>query len=117
LLGDSHGLSDSGAFLVKFDANGNVMWDRTWKARTNQDFSSGQGVAIAPDGNVYLTGNALINGVGQSTFLVKFTPNGSIIWERTWAERVSNGATGIAIGADGNLPYGRDVIDNEPRRR
>jgi len=103
IAGDSNGFFGNGAFLLKVDAGGNVIWERTWRAGTIQDFSSGQGVAIGPDGNIYLTGSALISGVGQNAFLVKFAPDGSVLWERVWLERDSTGATGIAVAPGGRI--------------
>jgi uncharacterized delta-60 repeat protein len=96
---------DSGneAFVVKFDQNGNLIWDRTWHAGTSQDFSSGQGVAIGPDGEVYLTGSALISGVSDNAVLVKFTPDGSVIWDRTWLAKDASNAFGVAVTSGGNI--------------
>lgn len=93
------GDSGSEAFLAKFDADGNLIWDRTWRAGTSQDFTQSRGVAIGPDGNVYLTGTAL----SQNAVLVKFAPDGSVIWERTWLARDVSHAFGIAVTTDGNI--------------
>jgi hypothetical protein len=101
---------DNEAFLVSFDADGDLVWERTWRAGSIQDFSSGQGVAVGPDGGVYLTGTALVSGVAQNAMLVKFAPDGSVVWERTWLERDVSNAFGIAVGPAGTVSITGNVV-------
>lgn len=103
VAGDGNSFFANDAFLVKFASDGTVIWERDWRDGTIQDFSAAQGVALGPDGSVYLTGRASITGFPQRAFLVKFTPAGGIIWERTWDARDSAGASGIAVAPDGNI--------------
>ncbi len=90
----------SQALLMKFDADGNVVWQLTWGG-TRED--SGRGVAIGPDGSVYLTGVTQSFGpfLGAAAFLLKFSPDGEMIWERIW--QVSGGTfpEDIAVSNDG----------------
>ena len=110
VAGDTNGFGANGAFLVKFDADGNVTWERTYDVGT-QNFASGQGVAIGPDGSVYLTGSATVFGVGMNALLVKFAPDGSLIWERTWQQKDASEASGIAVAANGDVYItGRAVV-------
>ncbi|MEO8588531.1 MAG: HYR domain-containing protein, partial [Flavobacteriales bacterium] len=94
------GLRDG--FVTKTDANGNVVW-------TKQIGGSGddgcQGVAVGPNGNVYVTGYfsgnnpvfsavspAIANNGQQDLFIACYDPNGTLQWVQ------SGGGTGVDIG-------------------
>jgi hypothetical protein len=100
---------DNAAFVVSFDADGALVWERTWQAGSVQDFSSGQGVAVGPNGGVYLTGTAQVPGV-QNAMLVKFAPDGSVVWEKTWSARDVSSAFGIAVAPSGTASITGNVV-------
>jgi uncharacterized delta-60 repeat protein len=102
VAGDTNSFFANDAFLVKFTSAGDVVWERAWRDGTIQDMSAAHGVAVGADGSVYLTGRASLEGVGQNAFLVKFTPDGTAEWERTWGDRVDT-ALDIAVGPDGTV--------------
>jgi len=89
--------------LVKFSPDGNLIWQETWGG-TNTEFANG--VAVASDGSIYLTGFTTSFGVGfDNAFLVKFAPDGSLIWQRTWGGSSAGGefGNGLALGSDGSI--------------
>jgi uncharacterized delta-60 repeat protein len=97
----SFGRGDEDAFLLKFAPNGSLVWQRTYGTAadlTSSGSESGQGVAVAADGSVYVTGNYRDGNV----FLVKFNASGVLQWQRTWGDN-GNGAGGVAVGADGSV--------------
>lgn len=102
IAGETNSFFANDAFLAKFDAGGTLLWDRVWRDGTIEDLSGAFGVAVAADGSVYLTGNASINLVGQDIFLVKFTPEGGLLFEKTWGDRLSS-ANGVAVATDGTI--------------
>src|SRR5262249_10224841 len=103
VAGEGNSFFGNDAILLKFAADGTLVWQRDWRAGTGQnDESAGTGVAIGPDGNVYLTGRALIAGLGQNAALVKFTPEGAIVWEKTWGAGL-DAALGVTVGSDGSI--------------
>jgi hypothetical protein len=86
------------AVLLKFDVNGNLLWERTWGgAASDQSLA----VAAAPDGSAYIAGTATSFGPSSSgLFVVKFDSLGNLVWQR-----ISDGAEGnaVSVGPDGSV--------------
>lgn len=81
--------------LVKYDADGNIQWQTRWYG---PDYDDAIGVAVAPDGNIYVTGATLSFGEGQSdTFLLKFTSLGILQVQQIWGGPSIDDPFGIAI--------------------
>jgi hypothetical protein len=72
------GLSD--IFLIKTDANGNIIWAKTYGG-TDRD--SAYSVHQTSDGGYILAGWTRSFGAGDA-FLVKTDANGNIIWAKTY---------------------------------
>lgn len=95
---------EGNVFLVKFDPDGLRLWQRTWG-------DNGQGtraVALDAGGNAYVTGITFTYDVGGDqgqgdAFLVKFSPAGSLLWQRTWGGEFRDIAEDVAIGSDGGV--------------
>ena len=86
------------AVLLKFDANGTLLWERDWGGAASDE---GQAVATASDGSVYLAGAATSFGPSSSgLFVVKFDSAGNLVWQR-----ISDGAAGnaVAVASDGSV--------------
>ena len=86
------------AVLLKFDANGTLLWERAWGgAASDESFA----VATAPDGSVYIAGTATSFGPSSAgLFVVKFDSAGNLVWQR-----ISDGAAGnaVAVASDGSV--------------
>lgn len=92
----SFGGGDRDAFLLKYDATGALVWQRTFGTAPGEpsfladDF--GRAVAVSPDGlAIYISGR-FGNG---SVFVARFDPAGTLVWQRTWGENGSI-ANGVA---------------------
>src|SRR5262249_11681187 len=88
------------AVLLKFDANGTLLWERTWGGAASDE---GLAVTTATDGSVYIAGTATSFGPSSSgLFVVKFDSAGNLVWQR-----ISDGAAGnaVAVASDGSV-YG-----------
>src|SRR5262249_9634243 len=103
------------AFLLKYDADGNIVWQRTYGTTTTQFGAPadefGNGVAVSPDGlAVYMTGQY---GDG-SAFLAKFDSAGALIWQLTYG---TNGtfSDGVAVGSDGSVYLAGGGFDLGPQ--
>jgi uncharacterized delta-60 repeat protein len=86
------------AVLLKFDGNGNLLWERVWGGiASDQGFA----VATASDGSIYIAGTATSFGPSSAgLFVVKFDSAGNLIWQR-----ISDGAAGnaVAVASDGSV--------------
>jgi hypothetical protein len=97
-------------FIVKFDANGNILWAKS-EGGNKDDF--GFAINSDPIGNVFITGgyqssnisfgsNILINSSSgnRNMFIAKYDSNGNALWAKS-----ANNATGLSIDTDlaGNL--------------
>jgi uncharacterized delta-60 repeat protein len=97
----SFGAGDSDAFLLKYDADGSLVWQRTYGTGSTEPGlradEIAEGVAVSPDGSaIYITGHF---GDG-SLFVAKFDPDGTLIWQRTWGDN-GNFPNGISVTAEG----------------
>jgi uncharacterized delta-60 repeat protein len=92
------------AVLVKFSPDGTLVWQREWAGAIggSNDESEANGVTVSADGSVYMVGRALITGSGQFAALVKFDPDGNVIWQRLWGGQLDAGHAG-AVGPDSNI--------------
>jgi uncharacterized delta-60 repeat protein len=103
VAGDGNSFFGNDAILLKFAADGTLIWQRDWRVSTSVSVDSAAlGVATAPDGSVYMTGRAFIAGTGQNGALVKFAPDGSVVWERTWGSGL-DAALGVTVAPDGTI--------------
>jgi uncharacterized delta-60 repeat protein len=88
-------------FLVKFAVNGALSWQRTFQGPEQFRIDEGKGVAVAPDGSVYVTGQ--IVGVQGDVLLLKFSPDGSLLWQRRWDGGGTESGEAVAVGSDGAI--------------
>jgi uncharacterized delta-60 repeat protein len=86
-------------FVVKFAADGSLTWQRTWQGPEAFGDDEATDVAVAADGSVYVTGFTV--GVGGDAVLLKFAPDGTLLWQRRWGGSASDQAEAVSVGADG----------------
>jgi uncharacterized delta-60 repeat protein len=98
----SFGGGASKIFIVKLATDGSIAWQRTWDAQANSfPFVNDEArdVAVASDGSVYVAGSTFVGGNGA--LLLKFSPEGSLLWQRSWGGNGS--ANAVAVAADGSV--------------
>lgn len=105
------------AFVAKYDPSGQIIW-----ARGIGGSFADLGVDITTDaqGNVYVTGHFRsavdfsTNGTphildatsifdGTDVFLVKYNPDGDLVWAHQFGDDFNDEPSGISIGQDGHL--------------
>jgi uncharacterized delta-60 repeat protein len=96
------------AFLAKFTPEGSLSWQRTFDGPGDFSIDRANGVAVAPDGSVYAAGQTV--GVGNDVLLLKFSPDGSLVWQRRWDAGGQETGEDVAVASDGSV-YVTGVTD------
>jgi hypothetical protein len=90
------GLND--IFLINTDANGNIIWAKTYGG-TNYD--NAYSVQQTSDGGYILAGYTASFGAGGDIFLIKTDANGNIIWAKTYGGTYGDWASSVQQTSDG----------------
>ncbi len=98
-------------FIAKYDANGNVLWAKSFGNSGSSD--KGRAIAVSPSGNCYITGNfsssisfgsTSLSGYGANDiFVAKFDNNGNALWAKKAGGTAQDRGYGIAIDASENV--------------
>lgn len=98
--GDTYSFGIAGdVAIVKFDPNGNKLWNTTWGTNALQ---SGKGIVIGSDGYFYITGRSHASG-SADFFWVKFNSDGLEMWNESWGGPLNDFGQQIIIDSDANL--------------
>jgi len=97
----SFGAGGEDALLVKYNPQGEMLWEKTWGGSKDE---YGHGVAVDARGNVYITGRTESFGADNwDAFLVKYSPEGKILWERTWGGSQIDSPEDVVVDILGRL--------------
>ena len=83
-------------FVIKYDSAGSLLWQRTWGGGGTD---GGNSIAVTQAGDIYITGSTDSFGVVSTTdvFLIKYTTDGSLVWQRTWGGNSSDRVFEVAL--------------------
>ncbi len=99
---DSFSAGNSDGFLVKYDLDGNQVWNRTW-GRYLDD--AGFRIAVDDLGNCYVAGIIdTHDDFSGDAFLIKFDSGGTPLWNQTLGGPTYDVAADVAIDS-GNYCY------------
>lgn len=98
-------------FVAKFDNTGNIIWVKTFGGEGNDRAVA---MVVDKDKNLVLTGSfesptlafmsfGLINQGGGDLFVCKFTPDGDVIWAKSYGGPSYEEPTTIAADIHGNI--------------
>lgn len=95
---------DRRPFLAKFTAGGDLLWDRTFVAPglVGGDTAVFLGIAAAPDGGAVAVGRWMPTFDGE-VLVVRFAPDGSIVWTRDWGGDSHEEGIDAVVAADGTV--------------
>jgi hypothetical protein len=96
---DQFGNPSPRIFLVKFAADGSLVWQKIWNGTTVRGLGR-TGVALGAGDSVYVTGVSTDNG--NDAVLLKFDVNGTLLWERIWGGPDSDESLAVAAAPDGS---------------
>ena len=100
----SNANGESDAWVVKIDANGNVVWNKTYGNATDTAATTG---VLAPDGDYMVAGYTNSRGENNYDFLLmQIDPNGNMIWNETYGETGSQEASAMTKAPDGYVIVG-----------
>lgn len=98
----SQSKGESDFWLIKVDANGNLVWERTFGG---SQFDAAQAVVSSGDGGYYVVGNSkssdqdVTGNTGENDiWLLKTDANGNLIWQQSFG------------GSD--IDFGYDVVES-----
>jgi len=103
LAGDtnSFGAGNYDFWLIKTDANGNMMWNQTYGGT---DYDGAQSVVQTSDGGYALAGRTDSFGAGRFDFwLVKTDANGNMMWNQTYGGTERDLAYSLVQTSDGGF--------------
>jgi uncharacterized delta-60 repeat protein len=101
--------SGSDAILLKLDPAGALLMQKAYSASEIADARGG--VALASDGSIYLAGalQESLRKVVVDAMLVKFAPDGSLVWDRSWGGRSGDVSGAVAVKPDGTVLWAGDT--------
>ncbi len=96
----SFGAGGSDIWMIKTDAHGNKIWDRTF-GRSGDDF--GYGVKAANDGFVVVGATKSMGQGGFDLYVLKTDFNGRLLWERVLGGTLDDKGFDVAVTALNNI--------------
>ena len=94
-------MSHSDMALIKFDKNGNEIWNRTWN-KINTENEGGYSIALDSEENIFISGFAFVPGLDKQALVVKYSKAGQLQWNVTWGGSFVDEAFGIAVDSQDN---------------
>jgi hypothetical protein len=86
MVGETNNFFANDAYLVKFDVDGNLLWQRDWGVDGVQapftGLTAAYGVTSDAAGNTYFTGTTSESGHLENIILVKFSGAGDLLWSK-----------------------------------
>ena len=102
IAGDTLSFSSTPAiFLVKFDLDGNLVWQRSWHGSVAEHLN---GMVEDSVGHIFLTGETASFGAGNyDVFLLDVDSTGSLLWQRSWGGSGLDSGRGVALDPSGGV--------------
>jgi hypothetical protein len=94
----SFGAGYENIFLIKIDANGNIIRAKTYGGT---DYDRAYSVQQTSDGGYIVAGYTFSFGAGIDVFLIKTDANGNIQWAKTYGGTISDRAYSVQQASDG----------------
>lgn len=102
ITGTGYGLSSPDYLTLKYNSNGQLIWDKYYNGLNYASEDEAKSIAIDKVGNVYITGKSGVTGLYWNFATLKYNPNGEEQWSIRYGD--NNYPTyhqAIAIAVDG----------------
>ncbi len=103
---NSSGAGKLDYWIIKLNSSGNVTWNTTI-GMANDD--EGRAVAVDSNDSIIVTGITYLNPLGAGSYdywTIKYSPNGTQLWNKTIGGASADYATGVAIDSNDNIIVG-----------
>lgn len=109
----SYGSGDGDFYLVRVDADGNLLWTKTYGG---VGLESGESISVSSDGGFYLSGYTESFGSGKKDiYVVKTDAAGSAIWSNAFGWSEDEFAYGsCTVASDGAVVVVGGTFSNSP---
>lgn len=93
-------------YLSRWSSTGEMLWERGWSRDLVPGvnvFDRANGLAIAPDGSIYVAGSRLVAETEDATLqmlLAAWTADGEFVGHRMWGEATGDGNAATAVAFD-----------------
>ena len=87
-------------FLLKYDNNGNYLWNVTWGG-VREDHA--YGIAIDSSSNIYITGRSRSTTTNYSAVLLKYNNNGVLQWNQTWGGNNDDWGNAVVVDSSNDV--------------
>jgi len=87
-------------WVAKYGANGELSWK---KALTGSGNDRGEAITVASDGSVYVVGHNVVGSSNNNLFLAKYTPNGTLSWQKMLGKSGNEYGHGVTVSADNSV--------------
>jgi hypothetical protein len=100
---ESYGSGDEDVWLIKTDANGNKLWDKTFGGSDEDD---GKSVQLTSDGGYVIVGKVGYNPdehKGAKVWLIKTDSQGNNLWDKSFDEYINSWGESVQQTNDGGF--------------
>ncbi|MFW9957542.1 MAG: hypothetical protein ACFFCT_05690 [Candidatus Odinarchaeota archaeon] len=95
------GASGDDAILLKYNALGQQLWNRSWGGTGTVCATA---VIVDDMNDIYSTGYTTSGSIGEAdAFIAKYDQDGTIVWSRTWGGLGEDGAQGMCLSPSGDI--------------
>ncbi|MFC1889090.1 hypothetical protein ACFL4G_04970 [Thermodesulfobacteriota bacterium] len=95
---ESYGAGDSDIYLIKTDASGSMLWDKTF-GDGGGDWASS--VQQTTDGGYIVAGTIDIGWMSAQAWLIKTDACGNMLWDKTFSHNIADEARSVQQTRDG----------------
>lgn len=97
------GLGDKYIWVIKFDANNNISWQKTYGGSGETVFDSASSIQQTTDDGYILAGKTFVSTGNYNICIIKLDGNGNITWQKIYGDNRDWSAKSIQQTSDGDF--------------